>query len=268
MARRKAGKSDSRLFHTLDLRQPEIMKRNLLTTLIASLLTPLFLNLAALAADPSIGASKHGNPAFFEKHAVFLKRANEGPVGVVFIGDSITQGWGKFPDIWEKAWGKYDPANFGIGGDRTQHVIWRIEEGELDKITPKVAVLMIGTNNTMDDSAKDIAKANRKIVSMIQDKLPNTKILLLAVFPRGPRSMRGDISDPWEMRMEKIRAINADMAKLDNGKSIRFLDLGPKFTSADGTIAHAIMPDQLHLSAAGYEIWVEGMAPLLEEMMK
>lgn len=224
-------------------------------------------SLPAVAADPSIGATKHGNPAFFEKHAAFLKRANEGPVGVVFIGDSITQGWGKFPEIWEKAWGKYKPANFGIGGDRTQHVIWRIEEGELDKISPKVAVLMIGTNNTMDDSAKDIAKANRKIVSMIQDKLPNTKILLLAVFPRGPRSMRGGVADPWEMRMDKIRAINADMTKLDNGKSIRFLDLGPKFTSADGTIAHAIMPDQLHLSAAGYEIWVEGMAPLLEEMM-
>ena len=225
-------------------------------------------SLPAVADDPSIGATKHGNPAFFEKHAAFLKRANEGPVGVVFIGDSITQGWGKFPEIWEKAWGKYQPANFGIGGDRTQHVIWRIEEGELDKISPKVAVLMIGTNNTMDDSAKDIAKANRKIVSMIQDKLPNTKILLLAVFPRGPRSMRGGVADPWEMRMDKIRAINADMTKLDNGKSIRFLDLGPKFTSADGTIAHAIMPDQLHLSAAGYEIWVEGMAPLLEEMMQ
>ena len=225
-------------------------------------------SLPAVADDPSIGATKHGNPAFFEKHAAFLKRANEGPVGLVFIGDSITQGWGKFPEIWEKAWGKYKPANFGIGGDRTQHVIWRIEEGELDKISPKVAVLMIGTNNTMDDSAKDIAKANRKIVSMIQDKLPNTKILLLAVFPRGPRSMRGGVADPWEMRMDKIRAINAEITKLDNGKSIRFLDLGPKFTSADGTIAHAIMPDQLHLSAAGYEIWVEGMAPLLEEMMQ
>ena len=244
------------------------MIRYIQTPLLCTALITLFLNHTAFAADPSIGATKHGNPAFFEKHAAFLKRANEGPVGLVFIGDSITQGWGKFPEIWEKAWGKYQPANFGIGGDRSQHVIWRIEEGELDKITPKVAVLMIGTNNTMDDSAKDIANANRKIVSMIQDKLPNTKILLLAIFPRGPRSMRGGVADPWEMRMDKIRAINADMTKLDNGKSIRFLDLGPKFTSADGTIAHAIMPDQLHLSAAGYEIWVEGMAPLLEEMMK
>ncbi len=244
------------------------MIRHFLTPLLCSAIITFFIGPAALADDPSVGATKRGNPAFFEKHAAFLKRANQGPVGVVFIGDSITQGWGKFPEIWEKAWVKYDPANFGIGGDRTQHVIWRIEEGELDEISPKVAVLMIGTNNTLDDSAKDIARANRKIVSMIQDKLPNTNILLLAVFPRGPRSMRGGVADPWEMRMDKIRAINADMAKLDNGSSIRFLDLGPKFTSADGTIAHAIMPDQLHLSAAGYEIWVEGMAPLLVEMMQ
>jgi len=244
------------------------MKRSPLLSLISSLIFLLGLNVTVLADDPSVGATKHGNAAFFERHASFLKRAAQGPAGVVFIGDSITQGWEKAPEIWEKAWGKYQPANFGIGGDRTQHVIWRIEEGELDNVSPKVVVLMIGTNNSMDDSAKDIAKANRKIVGMIQKALPETKILLLAVFPRGPRTMGGNVNDPWEMRMEKIRKINADIAKLDNGKGIRFLDLGPKFTSADGTIAHAIMPDQLHLSSAGYEIWVEGMSPLLDEMMK
>jgi lysophospholipase L1-like esterase len=210
------------------------------------------------AQDPSVGATKRGNPKFFKKHAEFLERSAS-PAGVVFIGDSITEGWTR---------NQYNAANFGIGGDRTQHVIWRIEEGELDKVDPIVVVLMIGTNNTMDDSAKDIAKANRKIVRMIHDKLPKTKILLLAVFPRGPRTMRGNVEDPWEMRMKKIDAINADMAKLDNGDSIRFLDLGPKFMSADGTIAKAIMPDQLHLSPAGYQIWVEGMAPLLAEMMQ
>ncbi len=243
------------------------MKRITSLSLLLALCAVSYPN-AALGDDPSVAATKRGNPGFFEKHASFLRRANSGPAGVVFLGDSITQGWGSVPEIWEKAWGKYQPANFGIGGDRTQHVIWRIEEGELDKVSPKAVVLMIGTNNTMDDSAKDIAKANRKIVRMIHEKLPDTKILLLAVFPRGPRTMRGNVDDPWEMRMKKIRAINADMAKLDNGDSIRFLDLGPKFTSADGTIAHAIMPDQLHLSPAGYQIWVEGMAPLLEEMMQ
>ena len=211
------------------------------------------------AQDPSVGATKHGNARFFELHASFLKRAASGPAGVVFLGDSITEGWTKVPEIWESAWGKYQPANFGIGGDRTQHVIWRIEQGEFDKISPKVVVLMIGTNNTGNDSAKEIAAANRKIVGMLQEALPETKILLLAVFPRGPRNARG-VEDPWEMKMKKIRAINNDLAKLDNGRDIRFLDLGPKFMSADGTIAKAIMPDQLHLALpatkSGSKAWL------------
>lgn len=231
------------------------------------ILLSIAFSVALSAQDPSAGATKRGNPKFFEKHAEFLKRSAK-PADVVFIGDSITEGWTRNSEIWDKAWGKYQAANFGIGGDRTQHVIWRLEEGELDKVDPKVVVLMIGTNNTLDDSAKDIAKANRKIVRMIHEKLPETKILLLAVFPRGPRTMGNGKEDPWEVRMKKIGAINQDMAKIDNGDSIRFLDLGPKFMSADGTIAKAIMPDQLHLSPAGYQIWVEGMAPLLEEMMR
>ena len=107
----------------------------------------------------------------------------------------------------------------------------------------------------------------RRMVSLIQTKLPETKVLLLAVFPRGPRiNGRGEVED-HERHMRRINLINAELAQMDNGDSIRFLDLGPKFVSADGTIAHAIMPDQLHLSAAGYEIWVEGMQPLLDEMM-
>ena len=163
------------------------------------------------AQDPSVGATKHGNARFFELHASFHKRAASGPAGVVFLGDSITEGWTKVPEIWESAWGKYQPANFGIGGDRTQHVIWRIEQGEFDKISPKVVVLMIGTNNTGNDSAKDIAVANRKILGMLQEALSETKILLLAVFPRGPRNARG-VEDPWEMKMKKIRAINNDLA--------------------------------------------------------
>lgn len=171
------------------------MIRYIQTPLLCTALITVFLNHTAFAADPSTGATKNGNPAFFEKHAAFLRRANEGPVGLVFIGDSITLGWGKVPEIWEKAWGKYQPFSVleAIG---PSYVIWCVEEGELDKITPKVVVLMIGTNNTENDSAKDIANANRKIISMIQDKRPDTNILLLAVFPRGPRSMRGGVADP------------------------------------------------------------------------
>lgn len=219
------------------------------------------------ASDASIGEPKYATPRFFRYHADFLERATSGPVGVLFLGDSITAGWARQTEIWEDAWGAYQPANFGIGGDQTQHIIWRIEQGELDKVDPKVVVLMIGTNNIHNFEADDISAANRKIVAMIHEKLPETKVLLLAVFPRGPRTNGKGVVEDYELHMQKINAINGDIAQLDDGNSIRFLDLGPKFTSADGTIAKAIMPDQLHLSAAGYQIWVEGMKPLLEEMM-
>ena len=147
-------------------------------------------------------------------------------------------------------------------------MIWRIEQGELEKISPKVTVLMIGTNNTGDNAAVEIAAANRKIVRMIQAELPQTKILLLAVFPRGPRANRDGSMDNWEEKMAKIRAINADMALLDDGDRVRFLDIGDSFKAPDGSIPKDIMPDQLHPNAAGYQIWVDAMAPLLEEMMK
>jgi lysophospholipase L1-like esterase len=231
----------------------------------------LMLSLGTVAstvwAGPSDGVPKRGNARFFELHAAFLKRAAAGPVGVLFLGDSITEGWTKVPELWESAWGKYEPANFGIGGDQTQHVIWRIEQAELEKISPKVVVLMIGTNNTGRDAAEEIAAADRKIVAMIREALPETKILLLAIFPRGPRMQRDGTPEPWEMRMEKIAAVNADLATLDDGKTIRFLDIGPKFYGPDGTIPKEIMPDQLHPNAAGYQIWVDAMSPLLAEMM-
>jgi beta-glucosidase len=220
-----------------------------------------------IAADASVGETKYGRARFFRLHADFLERGAAGPVGVLFLGDSITMGWASQPEIWESAWGDYQPANFGIGGDQTQHVIWRIEQGELDKVKPKVVVLMIGTNNLGNHTAPAIAAANRKIVSMIHEKLPDTKVLLLGIFPRGPRTNGNGVVDPHEEKMRKIGEINAKLAAMDNGSSIRYLDLGPKFMSADGTIAKAIMPDQLHLSAAGYQIWVEGMKPLLDTMM-
>ena len=101
-----------------------------------------------VAVDASAPLTKRGNARFYELHASFLKRAKEGPIGLLFLGDSITEGWSKAPEVWTEYYGKYQPANFGIGGDQTQHVIWRITDGELDNIQPKVVVLMLGTNNT------------------------------------------------------------------------------------------------------------------------
>lgn len=223
---------------------------------------------ASAPVDASAPIPKTGNARFFELHESFLQRGKAGPIGVLFLGDSITEGWRKAPHIWEHYFGKYQPANFGIGGDQTQHVIWRIENGELDGIAPKVVVLMLGTNNSGRHSAAEIAAANRKIVRLIREKLPQTKVLVLAIFPRGPRKNRDGTPEPWEKRMEVINAVNADLATLDDGKTVRFLNLNARFLANDGTIPDIIMPDQLHPNAAGYQLWAEALEPVLANMMK
>jgi lysophospholipase L1-like esterase len=251
------------------------MKRPLpfLTLAVASLALTAMLTAqpapSTAPVDASVPVPKRGNARFYELHASFLKRAKEGPVGLLFLGDSITEGWKEVPEVWGEYFGKYHPANFGIGGDRTQHVLWRIEDGELDDVRPTVVVLMLGTNNTGTNSGEEIAAADRRIVALVRAKLPEAKVLLLAIFPRGLRKNKeGVMDDLLDRRLEAIRIANAELAKLDDGRAVRFLDISAKFRGADGHIPSAIMPDQLHLSPAGYKIWAEAMQPLLADMMR
>lgn len=223
--------------------------------------------------DASAAIPKTGNERFFQLHEAFLQRGKEGPIGVLFLGDSITQGWSSAPHIWEHYFGKYQPANFGIGGDQTHHVIWRIENGELDGISPKVVVLMLGTNNAAQHSGDEIAAADTKIVELIRAKIPGVKVLLLAIFPRdarrGPSGLitEASVTDAGK-RMAAIDRANALLAKLDDGVNVRFLDISAQFLGKDGRIPWTIMPDQLHLSRAGYQLWADAMQPLLTEMLK
>jgi lysophospholipase L1-like esterase len=217
---------------------------------------------------PDVAAQKFGpdgkvNAGFAAAHERFVKIAQEGKAQLVFLGDSITAGWGSKKDIWDKSFGQYTPANFGIGGDRTQHVLWRIQNGELDGIKPKAVVLMIGTNNSGSDSAEGIAKGITVIVETIRAKQPQAKILLLAVFPRGDRP-----TGKLGAANEKLKQVNAIIAKLDDGKNIHFLDIGSKFPQPDGALTKEVMPDFLHLSAAGYQIWADAISPKLAELMK
>jgi lysophospholipase L1-like esterase len=196
------------------------------------------------------------------RHQRFLERAKKGNVEVLFLGDSITQGWeGGGKDAWKKTFEPLKAANFGIGGDRTQHVLWRITEGkELEGISPKAAMLMIGTNNMGSNSATEIADGVKAIVSELRHQKPHMKILVLGIFPRSAKA-----SDPVR---EKIKTANKSIAKLDDGKNVKYLDIGDKFLEPDGSLSKDIMPDYLHLSKKGYQIWTDAVTPTLEGMLK
>jgi lysophospholipase L1-like esterase len=210
------------------------------------------------------GNADDPNNGFLKRHEGFLKdlAAKNGKVGVLFVGDSITDGWrGGGRRAFQKNYGSMDPLNIGIGGDRTQHVLWRLEHGEVEGISPKVAVLMIGTNNLGSNTNEEIAAGVTRIVHTLHEKLPGTKVLLLAIFPRGFKA-----DDPARGR---IKSINEQLAKLDDGgKTVKYLDIGPKFLDPDGTLPKDVMPDALHPNEKGYEIWADAMGPTLKELIK
>lgn len=206
---------------------------------------------------PTKPAAREG--AWMDLHEQFLVRARQGGVDLLFLGDSITQGWHGERAVWDRYYGARRAANFGIGGDGTQNVLWRIDHGELDGIKPKVVVLMIGTNNVRTATPAEIAQGVTAVVKRVRDKLPETKILLLGVFPRSKSP-----DDPARIRLE---AVNARIARLDDNKWVEYLDIGRRFLNEDGTLSPEIMPDYLHLSRKGYRIWADAMEPKLWEML-
>jgi beta-glucosidase len=219
----------------------------------------------AVKSNPSKPEVEQG---FRKRHEGFLKDKEaalaKGPVEVLFVGDSITDGWrnGAQRKLFDERWGKHNPLNIGISGDRTQHVLWRLDNGEVDGLKPKAVVLMIGTNNLGNkESVPDTIAGVKAVVAKLREKLPESKVLLLAVFPRGNKA-----DDPYRAQ---IKDVNEALAKLDDGgQHVKYLDIGPKFLEPDGTLPKTIMPDALHPNEKGYEIWAEAMGPTLDELMK
>ena len=203
------------------------------------------------------------------RHESFVQRAQQGEVDILFLGDSITEGWRECGlNVWKKHYESRRAAAFGIDGDRTQHVLWRLDHGELDGINPRVVVLLIGTNNTgrektdtnkIRNTVSEAIEGVQAIVRKLREKLPDSRILLLALFPRGT---------PNDPQRAQIAAINAALATLDDGKMVKFLDIGRKFLEADGTLSEELVPDLLHLSERGYRAWAEAMEPTLNELLK
>lgn len=181
---------------------------------------------------------------------------------VIFIGDSITQGWeGSGKEVWEKYYAPRNAINLGIGGDRTQHVLWRLDNGNLQGLKPKAAVVMIGTNNSNgeDNTVEQIADGVTAIVKKLRERLPSTKVLLIPIFPRSenPSPQRG-----------KILQVNQILQRLADDSSVIWVDFGYKFLRSDGSIPSKLMPDFLHLSTEGYRVWSESLEPVLERALR
>lgn len=176
---------------------------------------------------------------------------------VIFVGDSITQGWeGEGREVWAQYYAARNAINLGIGGDRTQHVLWRLDHGNLTGLKPKAAVVMIGTNNSNgeDNTVEQIAEGVTAIVRKLQERLPETKVLLIPIFPRSenPSPQRG-----------KILQVNQIIQKLADGQTVQWVDFGHRFLASDGTLPRDLMPDFLHLSSKAYGIWAESLEPVL-----
>lgn len=188
-------------------------------------------------------------------------RAKQGDVDLVFLGDSITEHWAvEGKEIWQERYAPRKAVNLGISGDRTQHVLWRLDHGNVDGLSPKLVVLMIGTNNSngQDNTAEEIADGIMAIVEKLRAKLPETKILLLAIFPR---------SQDADAQRDKVAKASKLASRITDGKVVYYLDIGQHFLNPDGTISPEVMPDYLHLSPKGYRIWADAIEDTLSKLL-
>jgi lysophospholipase L1-like esterase len=235
----------------------------------------LFVAAAALTGCANYAVQPVLHPGTEKRHESFNEISKKGEAQLVFLGDSITHGWeGKGKAVWTKDWAPLKAANFGIGGDRTEHVLWRLEHGNFDGLKPKAIVLMIGTNNTghqgrpqkelngavYECTAEQTAEGIKAILGQLRQKCPDAKILVLGIFPRG-----ADKNDKFRQQNEATNAIVKGFA---DGQKIFFLDVGARFLAADGTLSKTIMPDLLHPNAEGYQIWSDAMEAKVKELLK
>lgn len=211
---------------------------------------------------PEVESSVYPVPQFswMQRFEANLRLTKSGPFDVIFDGDSITDGW-RDPGrkVWARHFGKLRAANFGISGDRTDHLLWRLENGQAAGLHPKVVVIMIGTNNLRRDADEEVADGIKAVVATYQKVCPEAQVLVLGIFPRA--------SQPDDPLRARVKAINRLLAgTVPNAKTI-FADIGEKFLKPDGTLSPDIMSDFLHPTARGYEIWAEALQPYLDRML-
>jgi len=238
----------------------------------SSLLRPFVLSAAALlAATLGACAAPHAAYAPWNEngriaHQQLVAKAKAGRIDLYFLGDSITRRWGAldYPDFlahFQKNFHGWNAGNFGWGGDSTHQILWRIQNGQLDGVNPKVIVLLAGTNNIGDKPkpgcAKDAAEGVAAILETCKAKAPDATVILLPILPR---------NDSDEAGRQVVEA-NKLIAKLADGKRVRLLDISAQLADAQGKLHEGMTVDKLHLSLKGYEIWARALEPLLTELL-
>ena len=206
-------------------------------------------------------------------HAELVAKAKKGGIDVYFAGDSITRRWGtcdaQYKDFlanWNQNFFGWNAANFGWGGDTIQNIHWRLQNGELDGVNPKVIVLLAGANNVgrapaaggVDANVEDITRGIQAILQTMQQKATNATIILMGVFPR---------NDGGTAIVSTINRINARISQFADGKRIRFLNINDKLADKDGKLFEGVTVDRLHLSVKGYQIWADALKPVLTELL-
>lgn len=231
--------------------------------LVAALLTARFANDAIVPVPRS-------DDWWQKRHAAVVARVKQGNSDLAFIGDSITHAFGGEPqtgenfnnrgkESWDKFFGKYNPVNLGFSGDRTQHVLWRLQNGELDGIRSKAIVVMIGTNNMGSNSPEQIVEGIGTIIDWLKVHQRQATIVLHAIFPRSPNPDNGP--------RRKVEATNRLLEPLAREKHVVYLDINAKFLDEYGVLRPTIMPDFLHPNADGYKIWAEALSPTLKRVL-
>ncbi len=215
------------------------------------------------AIDPVPVNRSQRRDEWMARHDAFKARAAEGGIDLLFLGDSITVGWESAgQSVWEAYYAARNAAPFGINGDATQHLLWRLRNGELEGSAPRLIVLLIGTNNNWASGApntpQEIFEGVQAVVAELRARLPETRILLLALFPRGQPDSPAHLNNV---------AANRLIAGLDDGDRIRFRDINHHFVEADGTLSADLFPDGLHPNAEGYARWAAALEDEIAEVL-
>lgn len=240
--------------------------------LSASILTPTWGQPGGVEVSPSINWPVPTPPTgsnsatlasprneWMSKFSANLNTPRGSHIDILLEGDSITEDWKNAMSVWKKYYGDVQSANFGISGDRTENLLWRIQHGEIDGLSPKLIMLLIGTNNIGRNSADEIVAGIAAIVQELKSRCPEAHILLLGVFPRGEKA-----TDPLRA---KVSEINALLEKFQGGDQVTYLDIGKTFLQPDGSITREIMPDFLHPNHAGYDLWARAIEPSVQQYL-